>query len=54
MTYLLASGFSAADIMMGFTLNAARAFGIIDEKFAKLDAYSKRLARPALVKATSL
>ena len=53
--YLLASGFSAADIMMGFTLNAARAFGIIDEKFAKLDAYSKRLAaRPALVKAASL
>ena len=53
--YLLASGFSAADIMMGFTLNAARAFGIIDEKLAKLDAYSKRLAaRPALVKAASL
>jgi len=53
--YLLPSGFSAADIMMGFTLNAARAFGIIDEKFAKLDAYSKRLAaRPALVKAAAL
>ena len=53
--YLLASGFSAADIMMGFTLNAARAFGIVDEKFAKLDAYSKRLAaRPALVKAATL
>ena len=53
--YLLPSGFSAADIMMGFTLNAARTFGIIDEKFAKLDAYSKRLAaRPALVKAAAL
>ena len=53
--YLLPSGFSAADIMMGFTLNAARAFGIIDERFAKLDAYSKRLAaRPALVKASAL
>lgn len=53
--YLLPSGFSAADIMMGFTLNAARAFGIIDAKLAKLDAYSKRLAaRPALVKASSL
>ena len=53
--YLLPSGFSAADIMMGFTLNAARAFGIIDEKFAKLDAYSKRLAaRPALIKAMTL
>lgn len=53
--YLLPSGFSAADIMMGFTLNAARAFGIIDEKFAKLNAYSKRLAaRPALIKAMTL
>jgi glutathione S-transferase len=53
--YLLPSGFSAADIMMGFTLNAARSFGIIDEKFTKLDAYSKRLAaRPALVKAAAL
>ncbi len=53
--YLLTSGFSAADIMMGFTINAARAFGIIDAKFAKLEAYSKRLAeRPALVKASAL
>ena len=53
--YLLPGGFSAADIMMGFTLNASRTFGIIDEKFAKLDAYSKRLAaRPALIKAMTL
>ena len=53
--YLLASGFSAADIMLGFTLNAARTFGIIDERFDKLDAYSQRLAaRPALVKAQTL
>ena len=53
--YLLPSGFSAADIMMGFTLNAARTFGIIDEKFAKLNVYSKRLAaRPALLKAMTL
>ena len=53
--YLLPSGFSAADIMMGFTLSASRTFGIIDEKFTKLDAYSQRLAaRPALVKAMTL
>ena len=53
--YLLPSGFSAADIMLGFTLNAARTFGIIDAMLARLDAYSKRLAeRPALVKASAL
>lgn len=53
--YLLASGFSAADIMLGLTLNIARMFGIIDETFPKLDAYAKRLAaRPALIKAQTL
>ena len=51
--YLLASGFSAADIMLGLTLNIAKMFNIIDEEhFPKIAAYHKRLAaRPALVKA---
>lgn len=54
--YLLPSGFSAADIMMGLTLNIAKMFNIIDEEhFPKLAAYHKRLAaRPALVKAQTL
>ena len=53
--YLLPGGFSAADIMMGFSLIASRTFGIIVVRFAKLDAYSKRLAaRPALIKAMTL
>lgn len=54
--YLLASGFSAADIMTGFTLFAARAFGVIDEhSHPVLDAYSRRIeARPAWQKVQSV
>lgn len=53
--YLLASGFSAADIMMGFTLGAARNFGMLDERFTRLHAYLARLeARPAFQKVTTL
>lgn len=43
--YLLADGFSAADIMMGFTVFAAQAFGVLDAaRFPHLTAYLERLA----------
>ncbi len=49
--YLLESGFSAADIMMGFTLVAARLLGVLDDRYPDLQAYTARLeARPALQK----
>lgn len=45
--YLLASGFSAADVMMGFTLNAASHYVRFD-RLPHLPAYQARLAaRPA-------
>ena len=47
-TYLLGADFSAADVMMGFTLAAARILGVLDERFPNLTAYLSRLdARPA-------
>ena len=50
-TLLAGDEFSAADIMMGFTLVAAQATGVLDERFPKLLAYVGRLAsRPALQK----
>jgi len=51
--YLLASGFSAADIMMGFSLLVGRLFGITDDaRLPRLAAYRARLeARPAWQKA---
>ena len=52
--HLLGDEFSAADIMMGFTLVAARMFGLIDERLPKLQAYLGRLeTRPAFPKAAS-
>jgi glutathione S-transferase len=46
--WLLGDEFSAADVMMGFTLAVARSLGMLDERFAPLDAYLARLqARPA-------
>ena len=47
--YILGSEFSAADIMLGFTLFAARVIGVLsDDDFPKLAAYMARLqARPA-------
>jgi glutathione S-transferase len=51
--YLLESGFSAADIMMGFTLVAARLLGVLDDRYPALQAYTARLeARPAFQKST--
>ena len=50
--FLLASGFSAADVMMGVTLLIARRLKSVDSKFTNLATYLARLeARPALQKA---
>jgi glutathione S-transferase len=50
--YLLGQEFSAADIMLGFTLVAGRILGVLDDRFPKLAAYTARLeARPALERA---
>ena len=47
--WLLGDEFSAADVMMGFTLVAAQMLGVLDDRFPALDAYLARLlARPAL------
>jgi glutathione S-transferase len=47
--YLLASGFSAADIMMGVSLMIARRLKSLDPGFANIAAYLARLEpRPAL------
>ncbi len=46
--WLLGDEFSAADVMMGFTLAAAQALGVLDDRFGSLKAYLARLqARPA-------
>ena len=54
-TYLIGDDFSAADIMMGFTLVAARLLGILDDRFPTLQQYLGRLqARPAFQKAAAV
>ena len=51
-TWLLGDEFSAADVMMGFTLVAAMAVGVLTDRHPRLQAYVARLsARPALQKA---
>jgi glutathione S-transferase len=53
-SYLLGDDFSAADIMTGFTLGAARLLAVLDERFPRLSAYLGRLeARPAYQKAVA-
>jgi glutathione S-transferase len=53
-TWLLGDAFSAADVMMGFTLAAGRAVGVLDDRFPALQRYLERLAaRPAFQKAAS-
>jgi glutathione S-transferase len=53
--YLLGEDFSAADIMMGFTLIAARILGALDARHANIAAYIPRLeARPAFKVASEL
>jgi glutathione S-transferase len=52
--YLVGADFTAADIMMGFTLGAARALGVLDPRFPALTRYFARLAaRPAFQTALS-
>jgi len=52
--YLLGAEFSAADVMMGFTLEAAKALGVLGARFPNLVAYVGRLeARPAFQRATA-
>jgi glutathione S-transferase len=53
--YVVGEDFSAADIMLGFTLAAAQLLGILDERFPTTTAYLGRLmARPAFQKAAAL
>jgi glutathione S-transferase len=50
--YLVGNVFSAADVMMGFTLLAARWLGVLDARFPRLGAYLDRLeSRPAFQRA---
>ena len=52
--YLLGSEFSAADVMMGYSLMAAQYLGALGDGFPELRAYMARLAdRPAYQKALS-
>jgi len=54
-TYLLGDDFSAADVMMGFTLVAARLLGVLDARHPALGRYLARLeARPAFQKAIAV
>ncbi|HEV7733241.1 MAG TPA: glutathione S-transferase family protein [Candidatus Binatia bacterium] len=47
-TWLLGDDFTAADVMMGFTLRAAVLLGVLDDRFPRLQGYVGRLAgRPA-------
>jgi len=53
--YLLGNEFSAADIMMGFTLVAASVLGVVDTRYPRIQAYLARLAaRPAFQKAVAV
>ncbi len=53
--YLLGTEFSAADVMMGFTLLAARALGVLDATYPRLGDYVARLeARPAFQAAVEM
>lgn len=52
--YLLGPEFSAADIMMGFTIAAATLLGLVDERYPSIAGYLRRLeARPAYQRATA-
>lgn len=51
--YIVGNVFTAADIMIGFTLFAAQVLGVLDESYPRLVAYMRRLqARPAFQEAT--
>jgi glutathione S-transferase len=51
-SYLLHAEFSGADIMMGYTVQVAKWFGMLGDAYPNLNAYLTRLqARPAFQKA---
>jgi glutathione S-transferase len=53
--HLIGEDFSAADVMMGFTLIAAQALGVLDDRYPGLNDYVGRLqARPAFQKALAV
>jgi glutathione S-transferase len=53
--YLIGNEFSGADIMMGYSLLAARMLGLVDAAHTNVGAYWERLAtRPGLQKALSV
>jgi glutathione S-transferase len=52
--YLLGDEFTAADVMMGYTVNGAKFGGILDARYPNVEAYLTRLSeRPAFQKASS-
>lgn len=52
--FLLGEEFSAADIMMGFTLGVAEVFELLDDRYPSLVPYLARLkSRPAFQRATA-
>jgi len=54
-TFLLGEAFTAADVMMGFTVNVASMLGQLDDRYPNLTAYLRRLQdRPAFQKAASM
>ncbi len=53
-SWVLGDAFSAADIMLGFTLAAARLVGVLDDRYPRVNAYFARLEeRPAFQKAAA-
>jgi glutathione S-transferase len=53
--YLLGDDFSAADVMMGFSLVAARFVDVIDDRYPAVQAYLSRLEqRPAYREAVKI
>ena len=52
--YLLERGFTAADVMMGYTASSAKLTGQVGDRFPNVSAYLERLvARPAFQRATA-
>jgi glutathione S-transferase len=52
--YLLGAEFSGADVMIGYTVECAKWFGLLGDRYPNLTAYASRLeARPAFQKAFS-
>jgi glutathione S-transferase len=53
--WVLGDEFSAADVMLGYTLHAAKLFGLLEGRFPELRGYVERLeGRPAFQKALEL